>query len=138
MARKILVVATTSPDPDQLKQAVAGSEDGVEFRVVAPATKIGKLDWLANAEDDARASAARAADDTAAALADTGSVAVDRTSHNTDPAPDIDDALRNFAADEIVVITSAGDSEWLEDETVRAAIESSGLPVRTLELPPQG
>ncbi|MGZ8694487.1 MAG: hypothetical protein ACXWYS_03525 [Gaiellaceae bacterium] len=139
MARKILVVTTTSPDPDRLKQAVAdGSDDAVEFRVVAPATKIGKLDWLTNDEDDARARAARAADETAAALADTGRVAVDRTSHNTDPASDIDDALRNFDADEIVLVTSAGGSEWLEDETVRAAIEASGLPVRQVELPPPG
>lgn len=136
MTRKILVVTTTAPDPDRLKEALSdGTGDDLEIRVVAPAARIGKLDWLTNDEDDARARAAQAADETASALADAGSVAVDRTSHNTDAVSDIDDALRNFDADEIVLVTSGGDdSDWLEDETARAAIEGSGLPVRRVEL----
>ena len=75
---------------------------------------------MTNAEDDARAEAARAAERTAETLGDEADVEVDRTSQNTDPAEDVRDALRLFAPDEIVVVTSGdGDDSWLEDEAVR-------------------
>ena len=73
----------------------------------------------------------QAADRTADALAGTANVTIDRTSHQTDPAEEIADALRNFDADEIVVVTSRDEqATWLEDETVRAAMDRTGLPVR--------
>ena len=137
MARNVLVVTTVQPDGDRLRERLGDAIDpDAQVRVIAPAARIGKLDWLTNAEDDARAEAVRAADETAAALP--GEVTVDRTSQDTEAAQAIEDALRNFDADEIVVVTAPGDeATWLEDDTVRASVERTGLPVRRIELAPQ-
>src|SRR3954447_1845275 len=101
MARRFLLVATVQAGERQLRERLHGVvEPDAEVRVVAPAARIGKLDWLTNAEDDARAQAQQAADSTASPLSGSAGVTIDRTSHDTDPAQDIDDALRNFDADE--------------------------------------
>ena len=129
---RILVVATTPPDEARLREEIPES---AEVRVVAPATKISPLDWLTNDEDDARAQAAQAAEGAAAALEDESTVEVDRTSQNTDAAQDIRDALREFPADEIVVVTSPdAEQSWLEEDAVREALEAPGVPVRRVEL----
>jgi hypothetical protein len=130
---KVLVVTTTAQaDEARLREVVP---EGAEVRVVAPATKISPLDWLTNDEDDARAEAAQAAEGAAAALDGEAAVEVDRTSHNTDAAQDIRDALREFPADEIVVVTSPeAEQSWLEEDTVREAIEAPGVPVRRVQL----
>jgi hypothetical protein len=138
MSRNVLVVTTVPADDgrfaDELKGVVG---DDATIRIVAPAARISKLDWLTNAEDDARAEAADAAERTAAAVGDQTSVQIDTASQDTEPAEAIEDALRSFPADEVVVVTSPGEeSTWLEDETVKAAFERSGLPVRHIELPP--
>jgi hypothetical protein len=105
-------------------------------RVVAPAAKISKLDWLTGAEDDARAEADRAAQSVAEAAIGQAAVEVDPTSQNTDAAQDVEDALRTYEPDEIVVVTRAGEEKsWLEDEALQKAVNESGVPVRHIELP---
>jgi hypothetical protein len=135
MARKkVLVVTTTVPDDrlrERLREEIA---EDAEVRVVSPATKVSPLDWLTNAEDDARADAAEAADRTAAAFGDEAEVEVDRTSQNTDAAENVRDALRQFPADEIVVVASAGaDESWLEEDAMREALGAPGVPVQRVE-----
>lgn len=130
--KKVLVVTTLVADESELRDELA---DADEIRVVAPAAKVSWLGWLTNAEDDARGEAEQAAAQVAEALSGETQVEVDPTSQNTDAAEDITDALRNFPADEIVVLTRPGDdTSWLEDETVRAAVDAHGIPVRHLEL----
>jgi ABC-type sugar transport system substrate-binding protein len=132
VAKKVLVVATVVPEETQLRDAVS---DADEIRVVAPATDVSWLDWLTNAEDDARREAREAAERTASAVEGEASVEIDRTSQDTEAAQTIRDALRNFPADEIVVLTRPGeDTTWLEDEAVRAALDAHGMPVRHVEL----
>ena len=70
MAEKILVVTTTVPDKRLRERLRDQVPEGAEVRVVSPATKVSPLDWLTNAEDDARAEATQAAERTAEALAD--------------------------------------------------------------------
>ena len=130
--KKVLVVTTVAADESQLRNELA---DADEIRVVAPAAKVSWLGWLTNAEDDARRDAEQAAAQVAESLSDEAQVEVDPTSQNTDAAEDVADALRTFPADEIVVLTRPGeDASWLEDETVRAAVDAHGIPVRHLEL----
>ena len=125
-------MTTAVGDEAQLRGELEGAED---VRVVAPAAKVSRLDWLTNAEDDARAEADRAAQSVAQAAGQDTDVEVDPTSQNTDAAQDVDDALRTFRPDEIVVVTRAGEqSTWLEDEALRKAVEASGVPVRHVEL----
>ena len=132
MGKKVLVVTTVAADESELRNQLA---DADEIRVVAPAAKISRLDWLTNAEDDARAEAEQAAEDVADAAVGEARVQVDSTSQNTDAAENVTDALRNFRADEIVVLTRPGeDATWLEDEAARKALEAHGIPVRHLEL----
>jgi hypothetical protein len=120
--KRVLVVATEQPDEASLREQV---RDADEVRVVTPATKVSKLDWLTGAEDDARAQAA----ETAGQVAEVTGGEVDRTSQNTDAAQDVEDALRTFQPDEVVVYAGE-DSTWLEDEAVQKALEESGVPVR--------
>jgi hypothetical protein len=130
--KKVLVVTTVAADEAKLREELAEAD---EIRVVAPAANVSWLGWLTNAEDDARAEAARAAAQVADALRGEARVEVDSTSQNTDAAEDVTDALRTFPADEIVVLTRPGeDTSWLEDEAVRAAVDAHGIPVRHLEL----
>jgi len=132
VGKKVLVVTTVAAGESELRDELA---DADEIRVVAPAAKISWLDWLTNAEDDARVDAEQAGEDVAEAVGGEARVQVDSTSHNTDAAEDVADALRNFPADEIVVLTRHGDdTTWLEDEAVRAALDAHGIPVRHLEL----
>jgi hypothetical protein len=130
MSKNVLVVTTVPADDPRLRDAIG---DAGEVRIIAPAAKVGKLDWLTNDEDGARRDAVEAADSTADALAPHAKVTIDRTSHDTNPADSINDALRNFDADEIVVVTDE-QSNWLEDETARAAMDGTGLPVREIQL----
>jgi GTP-dependent phosphoenolpyruvate carboxykinase len=130
--QKVLVVTTTVADEDELRDALAKAD---EVRVVAPAAKVSRLAWLTGAEDTARAEADRAAQSAAEAAIGQASVEVDPTSQNTDAAQDVDDALRTFHPDEVVVVTRKGEeSTWLEDEALRKAVEESGVPVRHIEL----
>lgn len=130
--KKVLVVATTVADEDELRSELTGAD---EVRVVAPAAKVSRLAWLTGAEDDARAEADRAAQSVAEAALGEAEVSVDPTSQNTDAAQDVDDALRTFHPDEVVVVTRSGEeSTWLEDEALRKAVEDSGVPVRHVEL----
>lgn len=131
--RKILVVTTAAPDERVRGRLRDEIPEGAEVRVVSPATRVSPLDWLTNAEDDARAEAARAAQETAEALGDEARVEVDRTSQNTDAAENVRDALRQFPADEIVVVSGThGDDTWLEEDAVREALAAPGVPVRRL------
>jgi hypothetical protein len=130
--KNVLVVTTAVADESELRDELA---DADRVRVVAPAAKISKLDWLTGAEDDARAEADRAAQTAAEAALGQASVEVDPTSQNTDAAQDVEDALRAFDADEIVVVTRTGDDKtWLEDEALQKAVNESGVPVRHVEL----
>jgi hypothetical protein len=132
MGKKVLVVTTVAGDESELRDELA---DADEIRIVAPAAKVSWLGWLTNAEDDARREAEQAAAQVAEAVRGETRVEVDPTSQNTDAAEDVSDALRSFPADEIVVLTRPGDdTSWLEDETVRAAVDAHGIPVRHLEL----
>jgi hypothetical protein len=95
--------------------------------VVAPASEISRLDWLTNAEDDARADAASLAAKTAKA---TPTANVEATVGDSDPLKAIDDALREFPADEILVVTRPDEQAgWLEAGSGETAQARLPLPV---------
>jgi hypothetical protein len=122
--KRVLVVATEPPDEAALREQVG---DADEIRVVTPAAKVSRLTWLTGAEDDARAEAVKTAEQIAASIGGE----VDRTSQNTDAAADVEDAVRTFRPDEIVVHAGPDDSMF-EDDMVRKALEDSGVPVRRI------
>ena len=127
--KRLLVLATVPVEENVLREAVGGVDDA-EIRVVAPASDISRLDWLTNAEDDARREAAEVASRTA------DEVDGDADVGDTDPVQALEDALREYPADEIVVAVPEGDdAEWLEDDAGARARERLGVPVRQVTLP---
>lgn len=136
MAQNVLVVTTSAADEAELARELRGViDEGARVQVVAPAAKLSWLDWLTNDEDRARAEARQAAERTAEAIGGEADVRIDRTSQNSDAAQAVEDALRRFPADEILVLTRPDeDASWLEEEAVRASFERFGVPVRHVTL----
>ena len=131
MSRRILVVATTTVREGELRDRVrAHAGKDAELLVVVPASKISKLDWLTNAEDDARAEAAQRAEDVAQAAPGED---VEARVGDSDPVRAIEDALRNFPADEVIVITRSDDkADWIEEGSGHEAQHRFSLPVTHL------
>src|SRR5476651_1764415 len=128
MPRRLLVVVTTEVGDDELRRFVRSrAGDDAEIRVVAPASDISRLDWLTNAEDDARDEAALLAVKTAEA---TPTEDVEAQVGDSDPVKAIEDALRTFEADEILVVTRPEEQAgWLEAGSGAEAQTRFNLPV---------
>jgi hypothetical protein len=129
--RRLLVVATASVPAATLQASLrAHAGEDAETLVVAPASGISRLDRLTNAEDDARADAAERADEVAEAAPTDD---VESRVGDSDPLLAIEDALRTFPADELVVVTLPdGDAAWLERGSAEAALDRFSLPVTHL------
>ena len=131
MPRRLLVVATASVPAADLRTSVrAHAGEDAEMLVVAPASGISRLDWLTNADDDARTEAAGRAAELAQA-APTGDV--ESRVGDSDPLKAIEDALRTFPADELIVVTLPDeDASWLEKGSAQTALNRFSLPVTHL------
>ena len=137
MPRRLLVVITTEVADGVLRDLVRSrAGDDAEMLVVAPASKISRLDWLTNAEDDARTEAASLAVKTAEA---TPTEDVEARVGDSDPLKAIEDALRTFAADEILVVAHPDDQAgWLEEGTGAAAQARFSLPITRVTVAEDG
>jgi hypothetical protein len=127
----VLVVATATVPEAELRERVrAHAGEDADLLVVVPASKISKLDWLTSAEDDARAEAAQRAEAVAEAAPGDN---VETRVGDSDPVTAIEDALRSFPAEELIVITRADEkAEWLEEESGEEAQSRFSLPVTHL------
>jgi hypothetical protein len=126
--RNVLVITSVERPIEVLRQALGDDVD--ELRVVVPAVKQSRLQWLTNADDDAREEAEGAA----ASIGDATSDAVEADAGDSDPLQAAEDALAEFDADELVVVTRPQEeATWLEEGRA-AAIERSfpGLKVTRL------
>ena len=124
MPRRVIVVPTASVS-DTLLQTVVWAHAGqdAEIHVVAPASNISRLDWLTNAEDEARGDASVLAESTADA---TPTENVEASVGDSDPLLAIEDALRTFPADELINITRPDESAiWLGGAVVEEEAEAS-------------
>jgi hypothetical protein len=134
MASRRLLVVTTVPVPGELLRDEvrrAAGDASADVRIVAPAADVSPLQWLATDDDDARADAADTVEEAAAAVA--GEAHVETEVGDSDPVQAIEDALRTFDADEIVVVTPPGEqANWLETDAGAEARNRFGVPVRHL------
>jgi hypothetical protein len=137
MPRRLLVVVTTEVADATVREFVRRSAgEDAEVLVVAPASGISRLDWLTNADDDARADAGSLADRTAEA-APTADVQAEVG--DSDPVNAIEDALREFPADEVLVITRPDDgASWLEAGSGETAQTRFRLPIRLVTVAEDG
>lgn len=134
MPRRILVVTTAPVEGDALRERVrehaAGEE--AELRVVATASDLSPLDWLATDEDQARGEAAERAAGVEDALA-AEAEGVEAEVGDSDPVQAIEDALRTFPADELLLVTRPDDDAgWLEEGAAAEALARFSLPVTHL------
>jgi hypothetical protein len=132
-AKRLLVVATTPVDSRVLSDRVREhAGDGAEVRVVAPASDLSPLQWLATDEDKARAEAASIAESAERALQPQAE-RVEAEVGDPDPVQAIEDALRQWPAQEVLVVTRPGDEAgWLEKDSAEEASQRFGVPVTHL------
>jgi hypothetical protein len=101
---------------------------GADVLVVCPALNSPLRHWASD-EDGARAGAQARLEESLAALADAGVEARGEVG-DADPIQAMDDALRTFGADEIVVSTHPpGRSNWLERGVIERARERYEVPI---------
>ena len=127
---RVLVVANETVGGQELIEeigelALAGR---TQFHVVCPALNSRLKTWTSDS-DEAREAAQRRLDATIARLSQVGIEATGEVG-DLDPLVAIEDAIRTYHPDEIVLSTHpAGKSNWLERGVVDAARERFDLPV---------
>lgn len=139
--RRVLVIANETVGGDVLFDVIAERAEGVseEVLVVCPALNSPLRTWVSD-EDGARAQAHQRLEATLARL-DAAGIQARGEVGDGDPVQAIDDALRTFGADEIVISTHPeGRSNWLERGVVSTARERFPVPIRhvVVDLEAQG
>jgi hypothetical protein len=125
-SRNLLVVLFDDSIRPEVRDAIAKRGDGPpHVRVVAP-MRPGVLEWLATDEDRAHAEAEVRALESEWLLADEGDV--EGGAGDVDPALAVEDALRGFDADEILLVGGAAQNGGLE-----ASLGRFGIPVSRLD-----
>jgi nucleotide-binding universal stress UspA family protein len=127
---RILVVANETVGGPELLAEIRERSRGNSARVlvVCPALNSPLRHWVSD-QDDARASAQERLDESLASMRAAG---LDATGEigDGDPIQAIEDAVRTFQPDELIISTHpAGRSHWLERGVVEKARERFNLPV---------
>jgi Universal stress protein family len=128
--RRILVIANETVGGNTLRSAILErSRDArEEVLVVTPALNSPIRHWTSD-EDGAREDAQQRLERSLAQLAAVGVEARGEVGDG-DPLQAIEDALRTFGADEIIISTHPeGRSNWLEGEVVQNARERFAVPI---------
>jgi len=128
--RRILVIANETVGGRTLREMIRERSEGVraEILVVTPALNSPLRHWASD-EDDARAAAQDRLDASLARLASVGLRARGEVGDG-DPLQAMEDALRTFGADEIILSTHPeGRSHWLERGVVTKARERFAVPI---------
>jgi hypothetical protein len=128
--RRILVVANETVGGRTLREEVERRSEGydVQILVVCPALNSPLRHWVSD-EDAARAAAQERLDSSLARLAEEGLDARGEVGDG-EPLQAIEDALRSFGADEIIISTHPeGRSQWLERGVVSGARARFDVPI---------
>ena len=128
--RRILVVANETVAGRALRgEIVHRAGEDADVLVVCPALNSPLRHWASD-EDGARAKAERRLGGVARARSPRQGVEARGEVGDADPIQAMDDALRTFGADEIVISTHPpGRSNWLEKEMIARARERYDVPI---------
>ena len=128
--RRILVIASETVAGETLHAMIRQKSEGYRTNVlvVAPAQP-SPLQHLASDDDPSRRAALERVDATLARLREAGFSAQGQVG-DSDPLQAIEDALRTFGPDEIIISTHPeGRSHWLERNVVENARERFAVPI---------
>jgi nucleotide-binding universal stress UspA family protein len=128
--RRILVVANETVAGNALRDAIRQAAEGIRANVlvVSPALNTPLKHWMSD-EDGARAAAEKRLGRSIGELAHLGISARGEVG-DADPLQAMEDALRTFGADMIIISTHPeGRSNWLERGVVSGARERFDLPI---------
>jgi hypothetical protein len=128
--RRILVIANETVGGDALRNEIRRRSEGynADVLVVTPALNSPVRHWTSD-EDQARAEAQQRLE---ASLERLGRAGIDARGEvgDGDPLQAIEDALRTFGADEVIISTHPeGRSHWLERGVVSGARERFAVPI---------
>ena len=129
---RILVVANQTVGGKALLDEIHSHCEGRSsaIRVVVPALTASALEYWSSDVDKAVADAHERLDSSLAAMNAAGLNASGQVGDHHEPAAAIEDALREFPADEVIISTHPkGKSRWLEEGVVERAEEDVPLPV---------
>ena len=128
----VLVLTTEPISADQLRNALGGEgdpADDAQVMVVAPALHEHRLQFWVSDADEAIAQADEVRRETVENLGQSGVSASGDTGEG-DPLEAIEDALKTFPADRIVVFTRPeGEQRYREDVDVDEITRRFGVPV---------
>jgi hypothetical protein len=130
----VLLVVDESCTAETFVSAVSAHAAGrpVDAFVIAPALGSRLARWTG--DDGAYAGAQKHLDDAIGALRAAGIPARGKIGAH-DPLQAADDALREYAADEVVfAVHTAGEENWLEKGVVEAATTRYSIPVSSVEV----
>src|SRR5436190_16421740 len=128
--RRIIVVANETVAGQKLRDQIRRASEGVQEQVlvVTPALNSPLKHWVSD-HDEARREAHRRLNRSLRQLEEDGIAAFGEVG-DSDPVQALEDALRTFGADEIIISTHPeGRSNWLERGVVDAARERFALPI---------
>jgi len=128
--RRILVIANETVGGEALRNEIRGRSEGytAEVLVVTPALNSPVRHWTSD-EDQARADAQQRLEASLERLGRAG-IAARGEVGDGDPLQAIEDALRTFGADEVIISTHPeGRSNWLERGVVSGARERFAVPI---------
>jgi hypothetical protein len=128
--RWILVIANETVAGERLREEIRRRSEGVteRVRVVCPAL-VSPVRYFASDEDAGRERAQERLEQSLAQLRTAG-VTAEGEVGDADPLTALEDALRIFGADEVIISTHPeGRSRWLERGVVRAARQRFDVPI---------
>ena len=128
--RRILVIANETVGGETLREEIRRRAEAYDerVRVICP-TLLSRVRFIASDEDEARAKAQERLEHSLSRLREVG-VNCEGEVGEADPVQAIEDALRTFAPDEIIISTHPeGRSLWLERGIVKAARERFDVPI---------
>jgi hypothetical protein len=129
-ARHVLIVANEQLDGDELRERIAGSESArVELDVLAPV--LSSRTHLAYTDIDEGVRQARRRLERSLSWARTQGFLVHGSIGDAiSPTTAIEDQLRDFGADEVIVVTAGpGAEHWQEREQIRRLRDELDVPV---------
>src|SRR5215218_1714864 len=128
--RRILVIANETVGGERLREEIRSRSEGYDEQVfvVCPALNSPLRHWASD-EDNARIQAQERLNDSLERLRQAGVDARGEVG-DAEPLQAMEDALRLFGADEIIISTHPeGRSHWLEKGIVEAARERFAVPI---------